>query len=196
MFDLKEELATNLKEKIVDLQSKGMEEEQAVREAIISLGDLTGLIEDMRKIGQSQVKQQIYSSMTNRISTAGIVAGMLLILYGIFTGTMLYFMNDSVLNAVSQGIFLVRGGALLTYSVLTRETRKRYGMNKIRAGFYALAIGLILFSSFSGAISSTTTGRIYIGIAAAMVFFLAGFGGLLGLILTEKDHKKGKVREV
>jgi FtsH-binding integral membrane protein len=48
----------------------------------------------------------------------------------------------------SPGIFVVLGGAILTYSILTRETRKRYGMNKILATLYAVAIGLILFSLF------------------------------------------------
>ena len=40
LFDLKEELSTNMREKITDYKSRGMEEEQAYKEAIISMGDL------------------------------------------------------------------------------------------------------------------------------------------------------------
>lgn len=93
LFDLKEELATNIKEKIADYKSRGMNEEQAFKEAVISMGDLSGLVEDMRKLGQDTAKQFVYSSMTTRISTAGIVAGVLLVLFGIFTVLMLYFMR-------------------------------------------------------------------------------------------------------
>lgn len=44
LFDLKEELVTNMKEKIVDYTSRGLDEEQAFREAVASLGDLSGLV--------------------------------------------------------------------------------------------------------------------------------------------------------
>ncbi len=56
LFDLKEELSTNMKEKITDYQSRGMDEEQDFKEAVISMGDLRGLVGDMRKIGQDTAK--------------------------------------------------------------------------------------------------------------------------------------------
>ena len=62
LFELKEELATNMKEKIVDYQSRGMEEEQAIKETVISMGDLRGLVDDMRKMGQYTAKQAVYST--------------------------------------------------------------------------------------------------------------------------------------
>lgn len=128
LFDLKEELATNIKEKIADFISRGMDDEQAYKEAIISMGDLSGLVDDMRRLGQDAAKQTVYSTMTARISTAGIVAGVLLILFGIFTVLMLYFMSEDAVAITGSGVFIVPGGALLTYSVLTRETRKKYAM--------------------------------------------------------------------
>lgn len=190
LFDLKEELTTNLKEKINDFRSKGMEEEQAFKEAIISLGDLSGLVDDMRVIGQDQTRQAVYSTMTARISLAGIIAGALLILFGIFTVAMLYFMYVPEVAVSGPGIFIVGGGALLTYSLLTRETRKKYAMNKIRAACYALSIGLILFGFFTAVTSRFATGEIFIAIASLMVFFLAGFGLFLFLILTGSDRRK------
>ncbi len=51
LFDLKEELSTNLKEKIADYQSRGLSDEQAFKEAVISMGDLSGLVEDRHVAG-------------------------------------------------------------------------------------------------------------------------------------------------
>jgi len=68
------------------------------------------------------------------------------------------------------------GGALVTYSILTRETRKKYAMNKIRAGLYALSIGLLLFSLFTETVARFATGEIYIAVGSLMAFSLAGIG--------------------
>lgn len=192
LFDLKEELATNMKEKIADYKSRGMDDEQAFKEAVISLGDLRGLVDDMRIIGQDTAKQHVYSSMTARISTGGIIAGTLLILFGIFTVSMLYFMRLPGESVTGSGIFIVAGGALITYSLLTRETRRKYAMNKIRAGFYALSIGLLLFAVFTGIITGFATGEMYIAIGSTMVFSLIGIGLFLFLILTGNDRRKNK----
>lgn len=193
LFELKEELTTNMKEKIADYQTRGMGEEQAFKEAVVSMGDLSGLVEDMRKVGQDTAKYSIYSSMTNRISIAGIIAGVLLILFGALTITMLYFMDLAYADISGSGIFIVAGGALLTYSLLTRETRKRYGMNKIRAALYALSVGIILFSLFTGIITQFATGETHAAIASFMVFFLVGIGLFLYLILTGTDRRKSRM---
>jgi hypothetical protein len=190
LFDLKEELATNMKEKIADYTSQGMEEEQAFKEAVISMGDLSGLVEDMRKLGQDTAKQAIYSTMTARISTAGIIAGVLLILFGAFTSLITYFMGLPGVAVTGTGIFAVAGGALLTYSILTLETRKRYAMNKIRAGLYALSAALLLFGLFVAAESKAATGEMFIAIGSLMVFALLGIGLLLFLLLTGSSRRK------
>ncbi|MGI6452284.1 MAG: permease prefix domain 1-containing protein [Syntrophomonadaceae bacterium] len=190
LYDLKEELATNLKEKTYDIQARGLNEDQAFREAVISMGDLSGLVEDMRKLGQDMAKQNVYSTMTSRISTAGIVAGVLLALFGILTVTMLYFMNIEAQSVTGSAIFIVVGGAIFTYSLLTRETAQKYAMNRIRAILYALAIGLILFSIFVTVNSYIATGEMFIAIGSLMVFILPGVGLFLVLVLTGTDRRK------
>ena len=103
-------------------------------------------------------------------------------------------MNGSVdgsgVEVVGPGIFVVAGGALLTYSILTRETRYKYAMNKIRAGLYAISIGLLLFSIFTGFVTRYATGEMFITIASVMIFFLAGTGLFLTLALTGTDRRK------
>jgi len=179
LFELKEELAINIKEKTADFKARGMDEEQAFKEAIISMGDLSGLVDDMRKLGQNTAKQSVYSTMSARISIAGIVAGALLILFGVFVSAMLYLMEDSSgVEITGSGIFIVAGGALLTYSVLTRETSKKYAMNKIRAALYGLATGVLLFGFFVSAAAYFAVEESFVPVASLMVFFLPGFGRL------------------
>jgi hypothetical protein len=190
LFDLKEELATNLKEKIGDYQKAGMEEQEAFKEAVSSMGDLSGLVDDMRQLGQDQAKQAVYSTMTARVSTAGLIVGVLVLLFGILTTAMLYFMGLPLEAVTGPVIFVVIGGAIVTYSTLTRETSQKYAMNKGRAIFYAVAVGLILFSLFVAFISGFATGEVFIGISSFMVFFLAGIGLLLGLLFSGTDRKK------
>lgn len=181
-----------MKEKILDFKSKGMEDEQAFKEAVISMGDLRGLVDDMRKIGQDTARQLVYSSMTERISTAGIIAGVLLTLFGVFTVAMLYYMSQDAVAVTGSGIFIVAGGVLITYSVLTRETRTKYAMNKVRAGLYALSVGLLLFSIFTSVTTRFATGEMYVAIASLMIFFMAGIGLFLFLVLTGSDRRKYK----
>jgi len=190
LFDLKEELTINMKEKIMDYRARGMNDEQAFKEAIVSLGDLSGLVDDMRKLGQDTARMNVYSSMANRISAGFIVVGILLALFGIFVMAMTYFMKMEGVAVAGNGIFVVAGGMLFTYGLLTRETARKYAMNKIRAALYGLSIGSILFGLFTAAVTYFSVGETYVSIASLMVFFLGGVGLFLILALTESDRRK------
>ncbi|WP_339149951.1 MULTISPECIES: permease prefix domain 1-containing protein [unclassified Sutcliffiella] len=190
LYDLKEELATNLKEKIADYKKEGMDESTAFKEAVSSMGDLSGLVDDMREVGQNKAKQAVYSSMTERIAVAGLITGILLIIFGVLTSAMLFFMGLQLETVTGTAIFAVFGIAIITYSMLTRETSKKYGMNKVRAIFYAVAIGLIAFSLYVAFTSGFATGEVYIAISSFMIFFIIGLGLWLGLLFTGTDRRK------
>jgi hypothetical protein len=190
LFDLKEELLINMKEKVQDYKARGMDEEQAFKEAVISMGDLSGLVDDMRRLGQDTARLAVNTTMTARISTAGIIAGVLLVLFGIFTMAMMHYMGLNKVGTFGNGIFIVAGGAIITYSVLTRETRRKYAMYRIRAAFYGLAVGILLFSIFTAVIACFATGEMFIAIGSLMVFSLVGVGLLLFLLLTGTGRRK------
>lgn len=196
LLDLKEELATNLKEKIADIKSRGLDDEQAFKEAVISMGDLSGLVDDMRAVrhdllaSAGSARPSANLRLITQISTGGIVIGALLILFGLYTSTMLYFMKMDAVPIAGSTIFVVAGGVILTYSVLTRETRTKYGMGVIRALLYAVAVGLILFGIFSAFTTRFATGEMFIAIGSSMVFSMPGIGLFLILILTGKDRRK------
>lgn len=75
LFDLKEEIGTSIKEKVNEYRQTGMDEDQAIKEAFISMGNLNGLVEDMRRAGQDATRRTVYRSMTERVSIAGIALG-------------------------------------------------------------------------------------------------------------------------
>lgn len=192
LFELKEELTTNLKEKINDYKKMGMDEKEAFKEAVSSLGDLSGLVDDMRVLGQDKAKQAVYTNMTARVSTAGLIIGVLVILFGVLTTAMFYYMDLPLQAVPGPAIFIVLGGAIVTYSLLTRETNQKYAMNKVRALLYSLSIGFILFSLFVAFVTRLATGEMFIAISSFMVFFLVGIGLFLGLIFSGTDRKKYK----
>ncbi|EZH64889.1 hypothetical protein DH09_20490 [Bacillaceae bacterium JMAK1] len=189
-YEMKEELFSNMKEKISDYKSRGLEEDQAFKEAKASLGDLSGLIEDLQRSSQEEAKQNMYTSKSARISKVGIVASAVLILFGTLTSLMLVFMDLESVSVVGPNIFTVSGGALLVYSILTIETTKRYAMHQGRAALYALAIGTMLFAVFVGFSAGAATGEMFIAISSLMVFLIAGFALWLGLLLSGRSRKK------
>ncbi|SFJ52762.1 hypothetical protein SAMN04487936_102506 [Halobacillus dabanensis] len=194
LFELKEELYMNLKEKVRDFEKEGKTEDEAFKEAISSMGDLSGLKEDMRQIGDDHTKKAVYTSMASRVSTAGLIIGILVIVFGALTSAMLYFMDLPGEAVFGPSIFIVVGGAIVTYSVLTRETAAKYAMNKIRALLYALAIGLLLFSLSVALLSGMATGEVFVAISSFMVFFIIGLGLLLGLLFSKgTDRTKGRM---
>jgi len=190
LFELKEELTTNMKEKIADYKARGMNDDQAFKEAIVSMGDLSGLVDDMRKLGQDVARQNVYSSMAARISAGFIVVGVLSALFGIFVIAMTYYMEMQGVEVAGSGIFVVAGSMLFTYGLLTRETSRKYAMNKIRAALYGLSVGLILFGLFCAVITHFAVGETYVSIASLMFFFLGGVGLFLILALTGSDRSK------
>ncbi|WP_101842003.1 permease prefix domain 1-containing protein [Halobacillus sp. Marseille-P3879] len=190
LYELKEELTVNLKEKARDFEKEGKSEDEAFKQATHSMGDLTGLKEDMRRHGEDQTKKEIYTSMASRVSAAGLIVGILVIVFGALTTAMLYFMGLPGVAVTGPAIFVVAGGALVTYSLLTRETRKYYAMRKGRALLYALAIGIILFSLFVAFTSGLATGEVFIAISSFMVFFIIGLGLWLTLLFTQQTSRR------
>ncbi|MFD2706919.1 permease prefix domain 1-containing protein [Salibacterium lacus] len=190
LYELKEELTVNLKERARDLVKEGKSEDAALKEVIHSMGDMSGLKEDMRQIGDDQSKRDVYTSTVSRISTAGFIVGILVMVFGGLATTMLYFMGLPGEAVTGPSIFIVGGGMLFTYSLLTRETTTRYAMIKGRALLYTLAIGITLFSIFVACTSGLATGELFIAISSFIIFFLVGLGLWLGLLFTTKTSRK------
>ncbi|MCP3027770.1 permease prefix domain 1-containing protein [Halobacillus sp. A5] len=190
LYELKEELSINLKERTKDYEKKGQTEDEAFKEAVSSMGDLSGLKEDMRRLGEDQARKEVYTSMASRVSAAGLIVGILVIVFGALTTLMLSFMDLPSEAVTGPAIFIVAGGALITYSLLTRETSKYYAMTKVRALLYTLAVGTVLFSLFTAFTSGFATGEMFIAISSFMVFFIIGLGLWLSLLFTVRTSRR------
>lgn len=195
LFEIKEELFVSLKERISSLIKSGKNENEAYEEALRTMGNLDGLVEDMRQYGEDPVKQNIYTKMQERISVATIMIGALSVLFGVLTSSMLYFMDGQDGNSVLGAgfTFTIIGIPLMLYGYLTRETVKRYAMNKIRAMIYSLSVGMIMFGLFTSGFSYNGSGEMYIAIASTMPFLIIGVGTFLFLSLTGKRQLKKTV---
>lgn len=188
LHDLQEELMANLSEKVADYRKEGMDDEQAIKEAIISMGDISGLIDELNSSNQASHSNLPFSPKTLLLSNIILISGIMLLLFGCLATLMFYFMAIPVVGKTGGGIFIVLGGGLITFSFLARDTKKRYGMSTIRAVGYGLSVSLILFSIFVAFTSGLATGEMYIAIASLMVFFLLGVCLLLILLFSEKSR--------
>jgi MFS family permease len=193
--DFKEEIAGNLKERVKELISKGLDEVAAFDKATIELGDITAIADDIGKkkrneaIGQMYIKAKV--PMTSR--TAGGLAaasGLLLLAVGLalisFFGEssgVAYYYSAAVLLSVACGAY--------AYFGLTQETAAHYAMGKRRA----LAYGVVCLAAFLGAglavVSFLFNGfdmSLTVGIKTA--FILPAICALIFLIATEPKRQK------
>ncbi|MBT2200776.1 hypothetical protein KLI54_21190 [Bacillus thuringiensis] len=144
LFDMKIELFINLKERISDMIKEGYTEEDAFKN---SIGDLSDLVEEMQLYGRDKMNQSIDSKEAQHISTKGMIGGILLFLFGIFTPSIVYYLFGSRLFLITFFLFTVPAVLLTIYRLLIKETSKRYAMNKARARRYILGIGIFLYGS-------------------------------------------------
>ncbi|WP_044796608.1 permease prefix domain 1-containing protein [Bacillus cereus] len=191
LFDMKIELFINLKERILDLIKEGYTEEDAFKKGIISIGDLSDLVDEMQLYGQDEMKQSIDSKEAQHISTKGMIGGILLFLFGIFASSIAYYVLGSQLFWITSCLFTVPGVLLIIYSLLIKETRKHYAMNKTRARRYILAIGTFLYGLCISIIVYSLPLEL-VALVLFMVSILISLAILLPLLLTRRSRLKNR----
>lgn len=189
LFDMKEELFINLKERISEMIKEGYTEEDAFKKGVISIGDLSDLVEEMQLYGKDETKQSIDSKEAQHTSTKGIISGVLLFLLGIFAYPIELHLRVTPLFWITFGLFTIPGILLVIYGLLIRETRKRYAMNKSRARYYILAIGIFLYGLCISFRLYSLPIR-FIGLILFMVSILISVAILLSLLLTGRSRLK------
>lgn len=193
LFDMKEELFINLKERISDMIKEGYTEEDAFKEGVISIGDLSDLVEEMQSYGQDEMKQSIDSKEAQHMSTKGMIGGILLFLFGIFASSIANYLLGSQLFWITSCLFTVPGMLLIIYGLLIKETRKRYAMNKTRARRYIFAIGTFLYGSCISIIVYSLPLEL-VALVLFMVSILISLAILLPLLLAGRSRlKNGRI---
>ncbi|WP_257150469.1 permease prefix domain 1-containing protein [Bacillus toyonensis] len=191
LFDMKEELFINLKERISDMIKEGYTEEDAFKKGVISIGDLSDLVEEMQSYGLDEMKQSIDSKEAQHMSTKGMIGGILVFLFGIFASSIANYVLGSQLFLITSCLFTVPGMLLIIYGLLIKETRKRYAMNKTRAKRYILAIGTFLYGLCISIIIYSIPLEL-VALVLFMVSSLTSLAILLPLLLAGRSRLKNR----
>lgn len=193
--DFKEEIAGNLKERIRELVSKGLDEEEAFDKATAELGDITAIADDVGKKKRNEAIGQMYMNakvpITKR-TAAGLTIATGLLLFGVGLALITFFSNTN--NAwpyYSAVILLAVACGLYTYFGLTQETTAHYPMKNRRALMYGvvcltgiLGAGLAVVSFLSKGLEMSAA----LGIKIALI--LPAICGLMFLLITETKRQK------
>jgi hypothetical protein len=214
LADFKEELASNMADKVASLVRKGMDEDAAFTKAAAELGDISALADEISLRKKQEVLGEAYMNagryMTPRRVAAYVICGAVLV-FGMVSAAIAFLAeNGSDFGVPSlDGLienshrFTVLFGVLLpfvsvsaagfTWLGLTQELPALYPASKKRALWYALGVflltaGIILFPL---TYFSTGTGYGMVGALGTLIPLVIPAAGLLVfLVLTERDRKK------
>lgn len=201
LSDFKEELRSNLDDRITSLTKKGMPEQAAFAKATTQLGDISALADEISLKKKKEVFSEMYMKTRNYMDTKRIA---LYILFGVLLGfgiiASLLTSFDTRGTAAPLGALLVFGGTAIMGFVflgLTQETATREAMPWKRALWYVGASGVFLLGVFVFAITFTYTDRgLATSIATLIPFVLPSVALGVFLVLTEQDRRKPWVREL
>jgi hypothetical protein len=214
LADFKEELASNMADKVASLVRKGMDRDAAFTKAAAELGDISALADEISLRKKQEILGEAYMSvgryMTPRRVAAYVICGAALV-FGMVSAAIAFLAeggNDFGVPSLDGLIenshrFTVLFGVLLpfvsvsaagfTWLGLTQELPALYPASKKRAFWYALGVflftaGIILFPL---TYFSTGTGYSLVGALGTLIpLVILSAGLVVFLVLTEKDRKK------
>jgi hypothetical protein len=201
LADFKEELESNLNDRINSLRKKGLSEREAYDKAVAELGDVSALADELSLKKKQQVFSDMYMKTRSYIKSwrmalyvlcgtvlgFGVITGITAWLFSkdiqAFLGTLLFFSEASVLGFVFLG--------------LTQETSMKEAMPWKRALWYVVASGVFLFGIIVFIMTYFADGAgLPHAIASLIPFALPGLALGIFLVLTEKDRNKPWVTEL
>ncbi|MDR3294955.1 MAG: permease prefix domain 1-containing protein [Clostridiales Family XIII bacterium] len=200
LADFKEEMESNLNDRIAVLKKKGLDEQTAFSKAITELGDVSALADDLSLKRRQEVFSDMYMKTRSYIRSGRMALYVLcgaVIGFGLVVGAVAWTYSGaahSFLGTVS--VFCGAGVLGFVFLGLTQETAAREAMPWKRALWYVLSSGAALFGVFASAVTYFTDS---VGLPEALAtlipFFLPGLALGVFLALTEKDRSKPWVVE-
>jgi hypothetical protein len=211
--DFKEELQSNLNERIKSLIGKGADENAAFDKAVRELGDISVLADQISLRKKQEIFEDAYMGVRNYLKPARVafyVAAGACFIMGIALALTVYFTGEdqSAFDAFWEPnkrqvsafgvimIFIPLSAAAFTFLGITQETASRYPRSIKRGLWYALSaavlgVGIVLFPLTYFAADR----GLMEAIASLIPFIIPGLSLLIFLILTEKDFRKPWVKE-
>ena len=190
--ELKEEVSANLLEKVNDYIENGNNEDDAFKKAISSIGDMSELVENLKKASYIKTQENNFETPAlDKKHVIGYVIASAILLFGIMSTGITYLATDNLVATTgSLMVFTIISIGLFVYLGLTQETKHDYGMNNKRALTYTLATVVLLFGLFVSAIEYFEGLELYAVLSSFMVFIIPSIMIFIYLGLTEKSRRK------
>jgi predicted histidine transporter YuiF (NhaC family) len=200
LADFKEELRSNLDDRIASLMKKGATKQAAFTKATEELGDISALAEEISLKKKKEIYSEMYMQTRHYMSTKRValyVACGAMLGFAVIVALLVQF--NAREPAGPMGALLALGGAPILGFVflgLTQETATHESMPWKRALWYVAASGVFLFGVFTfGVVYFYSERGIAEAIGTLIPFALPGAALGVFLILTEKDRRKPWVME-
>ena len=199
--DFKEEVVSNLTERINNLMAKGLSEENAFEKAASELGDITAIADEVGRRKRTEAIGQLYiGSMVplTKKTAAGltVASGLLLSAVGV-TLTMFLGGSRSVVIFCLSAILLSAACGLYTYFGLTQETAGHYAMKSRRASAYgAVCFAGVLGASLAAVSFFIAQAPLSFAVGIKSVFVLPAVCGLIFLLASQPKRQKAWLRKM
>ncbi len=199
--DFKEEITSNLEERVKEFMSNGLDEEKSFEKATEELGDITTLADDVGKRKRNEAIGQMYINTKvpiSKKSAFGYTLATGILLFGIIIGILTFFSSRDISEAfLTSAVFVAIACTLFTLVGLTQETSSHYPMKFRRAFLYAISCGCAVFGAFI-AISQFTTdyNDVDSGLGIILAFVIPAICILVFLLTTESRREKPWLKAV
>lgn len=195
LADFKEELRSNMNDRISSYLKKGMDEEAAFKKAIGELGDISLLADDLSLKKKQEVFEDMYMKTRNYMSSLRVLLFVIfgaIAAFGMIVSLVTWYVSGNILG--SLGAFLPFGMVPVmgfTFLILTQETAGKYPMKGKRAALYTLAVSVLSFGIFVFALTFfSSRASLYAALSTLIPFVLPGMAFMAFLLMTEKDRSK------
>jgi|SRR5690625_513784 len=198
LIDFKEELLTNLQDRLKSLETTGLTREEALKEIEIEFADINKIADEMSLAKKKEVFESQYMSLRHFVTKPRAVIYTILgvlIGFGLITSGLSYLSSGKIesLTGVLM-LFLVVPLAGFVYMGLTQETATRHPMRPLRASIYSIAVLVLLFGISLIPIMIFSTSKPLVNVLAILIPFVLPTIGVIGfLMITEMDYRKAWV---
>ncbi|NLK93081.1 MAG: hypothetical protein GX273_08120 [Bacteroidales bacterium] len=195
LVDFKEELLTNLQDRLKSLETIGLTRDEALKKIEIEFVDINKIADEMSLIKKKEVFESKYMSLrhfiTNKQAVIYTILGVFTA-FGLITVGLTYFSSGEIDGFISVLIvFLSIPLSGFVYMGLTQETATRNPMRALRASIYAIAVFVLLFGILLVPMLVFGKANSLEGALAVLISFALPSTGVISyLIITERDHRK------
>lgn len=201
LIDFKEELQSNLQDRIESMKKKGISEKDAFNKAIDELGDISSIAEDISLKKKQEIFSEIYMKTRNYISPLRMALYVLcgsIIAFGVIVALISWYSTKDINAPLGTLLVFCEIGILgALFLGLTQETSTKEPMVWKRVLFYVITCGVFIFGIIIFMITYFIDGKeLTNAIATLIPFVLPSISVFIFLVLTEKDRNKPWVTEL